>query len=91
MIRALDLMIDWRLFDLSAEPVGDQKIVDPPSGVVLPRLVHVAPPGIAAGGVGMEIAEGIGKAGLQKSGEALALLVGEALPRLDLGFFRSIS
>ena len=78
MIGALDLMINRRVFDLSAEPVGAQEIVDPPSGIVLPRFVHVAPPGIAAGGIGIQVAEGVREAGLQELAEALPLLVGEA-------------
>ena len=62
MVAARDLAPDVGAFDLVLQPVGDDKIVDAPSGVVLPGIEAIAPPGVCAGLIRIEIPEGIRKA-----------------------------
>ena len=64
--------------DFIPQPVRDDKVVDTPSGVVLPGVEAVGPPGIGPLPVGVEEPEGVGKAGSQQGGHLLPLLVGEA-------------
>ena len=53
--------LDYRLHRL--QPVGDDEIVDPPAGVLLPRVEAVAPPGVRAGQLRVAPAEHVGKPG----------------------------
>src|SRR5699024_11722720 len=55
--------------------VGYQKIINSPTGVVLPRLKTVAPPAVHPGGIGVQVTEGVGESGVQQPGEALPLLI----------------
>ena len=70
--------MDAGAVDPFAQPVRDQKIVDAPAGILLPGLEHIAPPGVGAGLIGVQIPEGIGKAAFQQLGEAFTLLIREA-------------
>ena len=57
---------------------GCDEIVDPPSDVLLPRLEHVAPPGIGVRLIGVEVSEGVHIARVDHGGELVPLLLGEA-------------
>lgn len=69
------------------------EVVDAPACVVLAGIKAVAPPAVDALDVGVCRAPGIGKPGVEQLGKLAALTSSEkpALPRLDLGFLRSIS
>ena len=77
MVRAGDLGVDRGVKDAIPKPVRNHKIVDPPTGVVFSCLKAIAPPAVHPGGSGVLVAEGVGKAGFQQSGEAGALFVGK--------------
>ena len=65
MVRAEDLVVNGRGLYGILQPVRDQKIVDAPARVLLPRMEAVAPPRIRAGEVRVSVAEGVGKARVQ--------------------------
>ena len=72
--------------DLVSDPVGGQPVVDAPAGVVdLALWCPLGEPGVdaaviivEAGGIAMDLSEGVGEARIQQKAELLALLVGEA-------------
>ena len=78
VVGALDLREDISALYAVLHPVGDKKIVYSPACVPLSGGCSVAPPGIRACEVGVEISEGIRKARADKLGELFALLIGEA-------------
>ena len=59
-------------------PVRYQEVVDAPACILLPGFEHIAPPGVSAGGFGVQITEGVGKACVKKLGELSSFLVREA-------------
>ena len=71
------------------QPVGDDKVVDAPAHVPGAGRGPVAPPGVGVGPIGIEPAEAVGKASLQKLGELGPLLIGEAgVAHIGLGVFQ---
>ena len=78
MVAAGDLRPDVRAFDAGHQPLGDNEVVDAPSGVVLPGVEAVAPPRVGAGAVGVQGAERVHKAALQQLGHLAPFLIGEA-------------
>ena len=78
MIRPEHLRVDLRFFDQWGDAVRDDKVVDPPADVLVPRVEPVAPPGIGVGLVWIKIAERIGETGGEQVAEFAALLVGKA-------------
>lgn len=54
------------------------KVIEPPADVLLPRVHHVGPEGVGVLLFGVELAEAVGKACLEQLAEALPLLGGEA-------------
>ena len=89
MVRAQDLMIDRRSRDLFLDAVGDKEIVDPPSGVVLAGLEHVAPPGVGTLCIRVAETETVRKTGIQKLGKAAALFVRETgITTVGCGIFQ---
>ena len=58
MIRAEDLIPDDIVRDVGVqEPLGDDKVVQPPSDVLGPTVHHVGPEGVGFLLVGIEMAE----------------------------------
>ena len=78
MVAAHHLGQDEGVLHLVPQPVGDHEIVDAPTHVPGPGSRPVAPPGVGVGPVGVEEAEGVGKARLQKLGELAPFLIGKA-------------
>ena len=74
VVGAEDVGIDRGGGDLFGDAVGHQEIVDAPAGIIGPGVEHVAPPAVGPGGVGIQVAEGIRKARLQQTAEALSLI-----------------
>lgn len=69
--------------------IGNHKVVYAPSGIVLPCLGTVGPPGIGAGYVRIFITEGVGKTGIQQFRKFAALFVRKArVPYVGLGIFQ---
>ena len=64
--------------DLIGQAAADEEIVDPPACVPLTGTEAHAPPAVHAGGVGVQVAEGIRKARGQQLAQLAALLVREA-------------
>lgn len=77
VIGSENLGIDGRGLDAVAQTVGDQKIVNAPACVVLPRVIAVAPPGICPRKVGVAVAERIRETGGEQLVELAAFLVGK--------------
>ena len=75
MVGAIDLRVDFGLLDLFGKAGGYAEIVDAPSCVLLPRVEPVRPPGISAGSVRIQIAEGINEACIQQFAEFAAFLI----------------
>ena len=86
MILALAGVHRFTGADLASDPVGGQPVVDAPAGVVDLALwgplgepsVDAAVIVVEAGGIAMDLSEGVGEARIQQKAELLALLVGEA-------------
>ena len=78
MIRTWDLVVDGCGGDPVTDAVGYQKIVDPPSGIVLTGIEHIAPPGVRSGSIRIQMTERICETGVQKFAKALPLFVREA-------------
>ena len=78
MIAAVDLREDIRPGDVLRQPLGNEEVVNPPPGVVLPGVEAVAPPAVCPGAVWVQAAEGVHKPGGKKLRHLLALLVGKA-------------
>ena len=78
MVGAGDFAVDRRGRDAVAQTVGDQKIVDAPADVLLPRAEAVAPPGICAGQLRIAKTKGVCKAARKQLREFPAFLVGKA-------------
>ena len=78
MVGTQDVGMDLGTTELVVEGSGGDKIVDTPAGILLASLEAVGPPGVDAFLVGIEIAEGVGKAGSQQVGELGAFFVGKA-------------
>ena len=77
MVGAEDFGINGRGGDLFSGAVGNKEIVDTPAGVPFAGFEHIAPPGVSTHSIGIQMAEGISEAGVQKLFEALTLFVGE--------------
>ena len=78
MIAARDLRQNAAFFNAAADALADEKIVDAPPRVVGAGVVHVAPPGIGASLVRIQVAERIHKAAGEQFRELCALLIREA-------------
>ena len=92
MVAAKDVAADAGVAHVAGDGVAHQEVIDAPARVVLAGIKAVAPPAVDALDVGICRAPGIGKPGVEQLGKLAALLVRKpALPRLDLGFLRSIS
>ena len=92
MIAAEHIVMEYHIFDFVLDVIGRDKVVDPPSCIILPGIEPVAPPGIGPFPIRVKMAEGIGEAGLQQLLELRPFLVGEpGIPPVALGVFRSIS
>ena len=78
MVRAVDVGMYLGIGKFFAQAVGHEEVVDAPAGILLTRTEAVGPPRINVALVGVEVAEGIGKAALEQGGELVALFVGEA-------------
>ena len=48
VIRTLYILVDQRIHERVLQRRGGQKVVDAPSGIPLPRMKAVGPPGISA-------------------------------------------
>ena len=59
------------------KPPGYQEIINPPPGVILPGVEHVAPPGVRTDGIRVKEAERIRKARLKEPYEAFPFLIGK--------------
>ena len=59
------------------DPVRDNKIVNPPAGVVFSGIKTIAPPTVNAGCIRIQKAEGIGKAGRQQYAKTVPFFIGE--------------
>ena len=92
MVAAEDVAADAGVAYVVGDCVAYQEVVDAPAGVVLAGIKAIAPPAVDALDVGVCRTPGIGKAGVEQLGN-LPRSSSEkpALPRLDLGFLRSIS
>lgn len=77
MVGAKNIGINGRFPNLVPKPVGNQKVIDPPSGVFLPGMEPVAPPAVCAGLFRVKEAEGVRKAAVYQSLEAAPLLIGK--------------
>ena len=77
MVAAHDFGVDGGVGDLAEEALAGDEVVDAPSGVLLPGLEAVGPPGVGDLG-GVEGAEGVDEAAAEQLAELRALLVGEA-------------
>ena len=53
VVGAKNIGVDGGIGDPILHPVGDQKVVDAPAGVLLSGLEHIAPPGVAANRIGI--------------------------------------
>ena len=60
------------------DPVRDKEVVDPPSGVILTGIEHIAPPSVSTGCIRIQKTEGICKTVLKHNGKTIPLLIGEA-------------
>ena len=78
VIRAENIGIDRCGGDFFGRAVGYKEIVNAPTRVLFTGLEHITPPGVAAGSIGIQPAEGIREACIQCFCEAFTLLVGEA-------------
>ena len=78
VIRTENFGADRSFPDGAGQPVGNQKIVNTPSGVFLPGAEAVGPPAVCTGHVGIQQTEAIGKAGLQQGGKSVPFLIGKA-------------
>ena len=80
--RAVVATEDVRVYlggnQLGLETVGTEPVVYAPTHILFPGMEAVGPPGINIGLQGMEVAEGVGKAGCQEFCELLAFLIGKA-------------
>ena len=78
MVGAGNFAVDRRGRNAVAQTVGDQKIVDAPADVLLPRAEAVAPPGICAGQLRIAKTKGVCKAARKQLREFPAFLVGKS-------------
>ena len=78
MVAAGDLRPDVGAFYPGHQPLGHNEVVDAPSRVVLTGVEAVAPPGVGAGALRVQGAEGVHKAAGEQLGHLPALLVGKA-------------
>ena len=78
MVAAVDVCIDGGGLDAAAQFFGGEEIVDAPAGVCEAGFAQVRPPGVGAGGIGVEGAVGVEEAGGEEFLEFAALFVGEA-------------
>ena len=56
------MVVDWRLLDLLLKPLRNNKIVNTPASVVGTGVVHITPPGVGTGCVGIKTAECVNEA-----------------------------
>ena len=77
MVASHDLTEDKAITHTRKEAVGNDKIVDAPTDVLLSCLHHIAPPGIFDL-IRIEGTEGIGKARGEQLGKFCALLIGKS-------------
>ena len=78
MVGAVDVSVYLCAGQFVAKAVGDEEVVDAPAGVLLAGTETIGPPGIDVPLVRVKIAEGVGEACLEQSGELGALFIGEA-------------
>ena len=92
MVAAKDVATDTGVAHIAGDCVAHQEVIDAPACVVLAGIKAVAPPAVDALDVRIGRAPGVGKTGVEQLGN-LPRSSSEkpALPRLDLGFLRSIS
>ena len=69
--------MDFRVRQLWLQHFGYAEIVDTPPGVLCPGAKPVGPPGIDPFLVRIKMTECVDKAGVQKGGKFLSLLVGK--------------
>ena len=77
MVAAHHIAVNLCGGNLVRDALGNQEVVDAPSGVVRTGVEHVAPPAVCAGRIRMQIAERIHKAGSKQLRHRGALLRGE--------------
>ncbi len=66
MIGTEHLIPDLVVADLVHDPLRGHEVVEPPAGVLRPRVHHVSPEGVLALGVGIEMAVGVHKTLLEQ-------------------------
>ena len=77
MIRPLHRVQDPAVRESVPQPVGNDKVIDPPADILLPGTEAVAPPGISDF-LRVQVAERVRKAGLEQFRERCPLLITEA-------------
>ena len=77
VVAAHYMGVDLGVDHLVAGIVAHQEVVDAPAGILRACLETVAPPGVDAFHVGVEMAPAVGESCVEQSGHFLALLVGE--------------
>ena len=60
------------------EAFGNHKVIKTPAHVFGAAVSHEGPEGVFSGFLGVQLTESIDKSGVQKLGEVLPLLIGEA-------------
>ena len=78
MITSVHIWKNIRRLDLVSDAVGDEKIVNPPTHILLSCPSHIGPPRVGIALIGMQIPEGIREARRQQFIEFPALLIGKA-------------
>ena len=76
VVGALDVGVDEGVGEMGTETIGDDEIIDTPTGVLLTRLKTVRPPGIFDL-LRIEVAESIRKTCIQQVRELRPLLISE--------------
>ena len=79
MVGTEYISLNFGLPDLVLSKIGNQKIINTPSGIILPCIAHIRPPGVFHF-VRVQISEGINKPQIQKPCKPSTLLVGK--PRI---------
>ena len=78
MVAAHNIVVNNAVLQLIFQPLRQDKIVNPPSRVVLSRPKAIRPPAVGPGFVRIEIAEAVNKAAAQKLSHFRPLFIGKA-------------
>ena len=89
MVGAVDVSVYLCAGQFVAKAVGDEEVVDAPAGVLLAGPETVGPPGIDVPLVRVKIAESVGEARLEQSGELGTLIAAVGFGVLQVDFLMS--